>query len=96
MGAPAGHRRYRRAAGWALHLATPHRRGDGVDNPEPGHPCDKLLHRLPERIGRRRADAKATGIKFDRKPTLTPAPAKGGPQAPRSGGDAVQRRSQLQ
>jgi DNA invertase Pin-like site-specific DNA recombinase len=52
--------------------------------------------RILERTARGRADAKEKGVKFGRKPILTPAPAERGPQAPRSGRDAAQRRAQLQ
>jgi hypothetical protein len=52
--------------------------------------------RIAERTARGRADAKAKGIKFGRKPTLTPAPAAGGPRTPRRRRDATQRRPPLQ
>ena len=52
--------------------------------------------RILERTARGRADAKANGVKFGRKPTLTPHPAERGPRAPRRGRDAAQRRPQLQ
>jgi len=39
---------------------------------------------------------KAKGVKFGRKPSLTPAPAAGGSRTPRGWGDATQCRPQLQ
>jgi DNA invertase Pin-like site-specific DNA recombinase len=46
----------------------------------------KLEHRrIKERTARGRADAKAKGVKFGRKPKLTPAPAARGDQAARRG-----------
>jgi DNA invertase Pin-like site-specific DNA recombinase len=52
--------------------------------------------RILERTARGRADAKAKGVKFGRKPTLTPAPATGGPRTRRRRRDTAQRRPELQ
>ena len=52
--------------------------------------------RIAKRTARGRADAKAKGVKFGRKPTLNPAPAAGGPRAPRHRRDTTQRRPKLQ
>jgi DNA invertase Pin-like site-specific DNA recombinase len=52
--------------------------------------------RIAERTSRSRADAKAKGVKFGRKPTLTPAPAPGGPRTPCRRRDATLRRPKLQ
>jgi DNA invertase Pin-like site-specific DNA recombinase len=41
------------------------------------------LERVAERTARGRADAKAKGVKFGRKPSLTPAPAAGSPRTHR-------------
>jgi DNA invertase Pin-like site-specific DNA recombinase len=38
--------------------------------------------RIAERTARGRADAKAKGVKFGRKPSLTPHQAAGGPRTP--------------
>jgi len=51
--------------------------------------------RILERTARGRADAKANGVKFGQADPH-PAPAKRGPEAPRSRGDAAQRGAQLQ
>src|ERR1700731_2233302 len=52
--------------------------------------------RIAERTARGRADAKAKGVKFGRKPTLTPHPAARGPRTHRRRRDATQRCPQLQ
>jgi Resolvase, N terminal domain len=52
--------------------------------------------RILERTARGRADAKANGVKFGRKPSLTPHQQKRGPRARRSWRDAAQRGPQLQ
>jgi DNA invertase Pin-like site-specific DNA recombinase len=52
--------------------------------------------RILERTARGRANAKAKGVKFGRKPHPHPAPAERGPQAPRRRRDTAQRRPQLQ
>jgi DNA invertase Pin-like site-specific DNA recombinase len=52
--------------------------------------------RIAERTARGRADAKAKGIKFGRKPVLTPTSAARGAEAPCRRRDTAQRRAELQ
>ena len=52
--------------------------------------------RILERTARGRADAKEKGVKFGRKPIADTTPAERGPQTPRNGRNAAQRRAQLQ
>ena len=52
--------------------------------------------RILERTARGRANAKEKGVKIRPQADLDPAPAERGPQAPRRGRDAAQRRPRLQ